>query len=74
MHKIVEVKVTKEQGRFTVAKEDISAGTTLLVEDPLGWALEVDKFSTNCQHCLDPVTVIVPCSGCIRKDRKKLQT
>ena len=40
----MEVKVTKEQGRFTVAKEDISAGTTLLVEDPLGWALENEFY------------------------------
>ena len=68
MHKNVEVKVTKEQGRFTVAKEDIPAGTTLLVEEPLGWALEVQKFSTNCQHCLEPVAVTVPCRGCVRKD------
>ena len=61
------MKVTKEQGRFTVAREDIAAGTTLLVEEPLGWALEVEKFPTNCQHCLSPVTVIVPCPGCVRK-------
>ena len=64
LHRSVEMKVTKEQGRFTVASEDIRAGTTLLVEDPLGWALEVDKFSTHCQHCLGLVSVAVPCPGC----------
>ena len=64
LHRSVEVTVTRDQGRFTVAAEDIPAGTTLLVEEPLGWALEVEKFSSHCQHCLGVVTVTVPCSGC----------
>jgi len=64
LHRKVEVKYTKEQGRFTVAKEKIPAGTTVLAEDPLGWALEVEKFGTNCQHCLGQISVIIPCQYC----------
>ena len=65
----MEVRETEEQGRFTVAREDIPAGTRLLAEDPLGWALEVEKFSTHCQHCLASVRVPLPCSGCVRKEK-----
>ena len=67
MHSCVEVRETEEQGRFIVAAEDIPAGRTLLVEEPLGWALELEKFSSHCQHCLGPVAVTVPCRGCVRK-------
>ena len=62
----MEVKEGEGQGRFTVAAEDIPAGTVLLVEEPLGWALEVEKFSSHCQHCLGQVRVAVPCPGCVR--------
>ena len=36
----------------------------MLVEEPLGWTLEAEKFSTNCQHCLCDVSVPVPCYTC----------
>jgi len=64
LHNSVAVKYTKEQGRYTVAKEEIPAGTIVLVEDPLGWALEVDKFGTHCQHCLGQIALLIPCPGC----------
>ena len=60
----VEIKYTVDQGRFAVASRDIPAGTTILVEDPLGWTLEADHFSTHCQHCLCEVSVPVPCRTC----------
>ena len=63
----MEVRETEDQGRFTVAAEDIPAGRTLLVEEPLGWALELEKFPSHCQHCLASVTVTVACRGCVRK-------
>ena len=60
----VQIKFTQQQGRFAVASKDIPAGTTILVEDPLGWTLEAEKFTSNCQHCLCEVTIPVPCSTC----------
>lgn len=64
LHNCIQVRYTKEQGRYTVAKEKIPAGTTVLAEDPLAWALEIEKFGTNCQHCLGQISVIIPCPGC----------
>ena len=60
----VEIKYTVDQGRFAVASRDIPAGTSILVEEPLGWTLEAEHFSTHCQHCLCEVSVPVPCRGC----------
>ena len=60
----VEIKYTVDQGRFAVASTDIPAGTTILVEEPLGWTLEAEHFSTHCQHCLTEVSVPVPCRDC----------
>ena len=60
----VEIKYTAEQGRFAVASKDIPAGTTILVEEPLGWTLEAENFSSHCQQCLCEVRVPVPCRSC----------
>ena len=51
--------------RFVVARSGLAAGTVLLAEEPLGWALEVERTGTHCQHCLGLVTVIVPCPACV---------
>ena len=60
----VEIQYTVDQGRFAVASRDIPAGTSILVEEPLGWTLEAEFFSSHCQHCLCEVSVPVPCSKC----------
>ena len=60
----VEVRYTKDQGRFVVAQKLLPTGTVVLSEDPLGWALDVERSGTHCQHCLAQVAVIVPCPRC----------
>ena len=60
----VEIQYTVDQGRFAVASRDIPAGTSILVEEPLGWTLEAEYFSSHCQHCLCEVSVPVPCRKC----------
>jgi len=60
----LEVAHTDGQGRFVLAHQFIPAGTVLMAEEPLGWALEVERMGTHCQHCLGQVLVIVPCPSC----------
>ena len=40
LHRGLEVRFTPGQGRHVVAVQPVQAGTVLLVEEPLGWALE----------------------------------
>ena len=79
LHRGLEVRHTPGQGRclspppsppficprFVVARSALAAGTVLLAEEPLGWALDVERTGTHCQHCLGLVTVIVPCPACV---------
>ena len=51
----LEVAHTDGQGRFVLAHQFIPAGTVLMAEEPLGWALEVERMGTHCQHCLGQV-------------------
>ena len=51
----LEVAHTAGQGRFVRARQLIPAGTVLMAEEPLGWALEVERMGTHCQHCLGQV-------------------
>ena len=40
----ISVRYQKGRGRYVVAQEDISVGTTLVVEQPVTWALHPDRF------------------------------
>jgi len=60
----VQVKYTKEQGRFVTTNSLLPAGTVVMSEEPLAWSLDVERTGTYCQHCLAPVLVIVPCPRC----------
>ena len=40
----VRVRYQKGRGRFVVAAEDIPVGTTLVVEQPVTWALHPDRW------------------------------
>ena len=51
----LEVCHTAGQGRFVRAHQLVPAGTVLMAEEPLGWALEVERMGTHCQHCLGQV-------------------
>ena len=53
----LEVAHTEGQGRFVLAHQFVPAGTVLMAEEPLGWALEVERLGTHCQHCLGQVRV-----------------
>ena len=41
----ISVRYQKGRGRYVVAQEDIPVGTTLVVEQPVTWALHPDRFS-----------------------------
>ncbi|XP_026680238.1 SET and MYND domain-containing protein 4-like [Diaphorina citri] len=55
----------EEAGRFMTAKENISSGETLVIEEPYASCLLPEKLGTNCQNCLKrlPFTPI-PCNEC----------
>ena len=40
----ISVRYQKGRGRYVVAQEDIPVGTTLVVEQPVTWALHPDRF------------------------------
>ena len=54
----LEVCHTAGQGRFVRAHQLVPAGTVLMAEEPLGWALEVERMGTHCQHCLGQVHTV----------------
>ena len=60
----VRVRYQKGRGRFVVAAQDIPVGTTLVVEQPVTWALHPDRFGSHCQHCLGQVKAVLPCPSC----------
>ena len=43
----ISVRYQKGRGRYMVAEEDIPVGTTLVVEQPVTWALHPDRFLFN---------------------------
>ena len=43
----ISVRYQKGRGRYMVAQEDIPVGTTLVVEQPVTWALHPDRFLFN---------------------------
>ena len=40
----ISVRYQKGRGRYVVAQDDIPVGTTLVVEQPVTWALHPDRF------------------------------
>ena len=43
-NKAMSVRYQKGRGRYVVAQEDIPVGATLVVEQPVTWALHPDRF------------------------------
>jgi hypothetical protein len=60
----IEVVYEEGKGRHVRASEDIPAGTTLLVEEPVMSALDPSRRGTNCLHCFRIVLANVPCVWC----------
>ncbi|KAI5699330.1 hypothetical protein M8J75_001218 [Diaphorina citri] len=61
----LEIQQSDLAGRFMTAKENISSGETLVIEEPYASCLLPEKLGTNCQNCLKrlPFTPI-PCTEC----------
>ena len=47
----ISVRYQKGRGRYVVAQEDIPVGTTLVVEQPVTWALHPDRFLDDSIEC-----------------------
>ena len=47
----ISVRYQKGRGRYVVAQEDIPVGTTLVVEQPVTWALHPDRFLDSSIEC-----------------------
>lgn len=48
----LEIRSTAECGNFAVANDEIKAGETITVEEPIAACLLPKYFGSHCLHCL----------------------
>ncbi|KAK6641598.1 hypothetical protein RUM44_013313 [Polyplax serrata] len=60
----IEVKENPTAGRFASAASDISAGDTVLIEDPYCCVLLSEQYDTHCHHCFNRSAAYYPCVNC----------
>ena len=63
----LEMRQTRERGRFMVAREDIPAGAVVGAEDPVVSSLSPASRSLLCSVCFSPAgpaQYFLPCPGC----------
>lgn len=48
----MEIYSSAESGNYAVATEKLSAGDTLVVEQPIAACLLPKYFATHCHHCI----------------------
>ena len=51
LSKKVEIRYTKDTGRFAVAAEDINVGDYICSEKPYASVLDLNCFGNHCQNC-----------------------
>lgn len=59
-----DVGYTPEEGRYIVAKREISPGEVILVEKPFASVLLRSNYSYHCHHCLTFTMDAIPCDVC----------
>lgn len=60
--------VSSDKGRHSVARQDISCGEIILIDEPVAVTLTPEAFRTHCYECLKEVIAAYPCwrcSGCV---------
>ncbi|CAL4122946.1 unnamed protein product [Meganyctiphanes norvegica] len=60
----LELRSSKEMGRYWVAGRDIPAGQVIFGETPLSAVLKEDKIGSHCSTCFKQVIAVVPCPTC----------
>jgi hypothetical protein len=61
----IQLKKVKEKGRSVIAVNDINAGTLIMEEDPVSFALFKDAMDSVCFSCLHPINASsFPCLKC----------
>ena len=58
------VESNDQVGRYVVAKQDLDANETVLVEKPFASVLNMDKQGLNCHNCFRRLVAAVPCMSC----------
>ena len=61
---IVDIAMSDDSGRYTVATQDINVGDILVIEKPFASVLLPKHLETHCYHCLRRVTIPFPCRQC----------
>ena len=65
LSRAVDVKFSKAEGRYMVAKQKIVPGDVLVVEPAFSTSLFREFYSTHCLHCFETIKESpVCCPGC----------
>ncbi|XP_068212579.1 SET and MYND domain-containing protein 4-like [Palaemon carinicauda] len=62
----LEFLVTKERGRYVIAKRDIRPGDILMVEKPYCTMMNPDFLPSHCYNCYQRAFVPIPCNSCAK--------
>ncbi|ESO83273.1 hypothetical protein LOTGIDRAFT_169490 [Lottia gigantea] len=61
----IDMRYTKEQGRYLTTNREIEVGDTLIVEKPFSSVLLPDHYKTHCHHCYHKLPLnLVGCIQC----------
>ncbi|CAL4221048.1 unnamed protein product, partial [Meganyctiphanes norvegica] len=60
----VELRHSRQMGRYCVANQAIPAGKVIFAEEPISAVLKENRVGSHCNKCFEQVVACVPCFTC----------